>query len=80
VYKLRRNNVQGGGVRIYVKTEFNFNILPQLSVFVDRVFESLFIEITMSSKNISIGSVYRPGTKNPGLSSSDLEGAILTIY
>jgi hypothetical protein len=71
VYKLRRNNVQGGGVGIYVKTEFNFIILPQLSVYVDRVFESLFIEITMNSNKIIIGSVYRPGTKHPGLSSNE---------
>ena len=34
----------------------------------ERIFESLFIEITLSgNKKIIVGSVYRPGTKVPGL-------------
>jgi hypothetical protein len=69
IYKLRRNHVQGGGVGIYVKSGINFTPLQQLSVFVDRVFESIFIEIKPANCNkIIIGSAYRPGSKHPGLS------------
>jgi exonuclease III len=72
IFKQRRNNVQGGGVAIYVKSSIKFSPLPQLSVFVDRVFESIFIEITPpNSSKIIVGSAYRPGTKHPNLSSAD---------
>ena len=38
-------------------------------MFSERVFESLFVEISLSNKKkIVIGSVYRPGTKAPGMS------------
>ena len=49
-------------------SNLSFKILKQYSIFVERIFESLFIEITISSsKNIIVGSVYHPGTKVPGL-------------
>jgi hypothetical protein len=72
VYKLIRNNVQGGGVGMYIKDGIKFNLLPALSVFVDRVFESLFVEIhPKNSKKIIVGTVYRPGSKHPNQSSSE---------
>jgi len=66
IYKLRRNNVQGGGVGIYVKSHFKFNLLIENSIFVDRIFESLTIELYLNSKQkIIISSIYRPGSKHP---------------
>jgi hypothetical protein len=66
VYKTRRNNVQGGGVGIYVKHDLKFTHLPQISTFVDRILESILIELTLPNNTKSIiGSVYRPGTKHP---------------
>jgi len=56
---------------IYVKKDIVFNVLKQYSVFSERIFESLFIEITCNNQKIVIGSVYRPGTKYPGLSCTD---------
>jgi hypothetical protein len=48
------------------------NLLPSMSVFVDRVLETIFVEIhPKNSKQIIIGSVYRPGTKHPTLSTAD---------
>jgi hypothetical protein len=70
VYKSRRNNVQGGGVGIYVKSGLTFNLKPQLSIFVDRVFESIFIEVQpASSPKFLVGSVYRP-SNNPLLTAT----------
>ena len=68
VYKSRSNNVQGGGVGIYVKNNLNFVINDVLSIFVDRIFESLFIEVKFNSSKFVIGSVYRPGTQHPTFS------------
>ena len=63
-----RNNTRGGGVGIYVKNHLTFNVLDQYSIFIERIFESIFIEVSLpNNKKIVIGSVYRPGTKVPGL-------------
>ena len=59
----------GGGVGIYVKHHLSFEVLKQYSIFVERIFESIFIELTTGTtgnKKIIIGSVYCPGT-TPGL-------------
>ena len=37
----------------------------------DRIFESLFIEVKFNSTKFIIGSVYRPGTQHPTLSASE---------
>ena len=62
-----RRDARGGGVGIYVKNHLSFKILKQYSIFVERIFESIFIELTIAkNKKIIIGSVYRPGA-TPGL-------------
>jgi hypothetical protein len=43
--KSRSLNVQGGGVGIYVKKGIRYNILKESSIFIDKVLESLFLEI-----------------------------------
>ena len=52
-----RCEARGGGVGIYVKQNLSFKILNQYSIFVERIFESLFIELTLNGKKIIIGSV-----------------------
>jgi hypothetical protein len=67
LYKTRSNNVQGGGVGIYVKKGIKYSISSAHSIFVDRIFESLFIDIIFPNKfKCTIGSVYRP-TNHPQL-------------
>ena len=66
-----RNSARGGGVGIYIKNHLAYNILKQYSIFIERIFESLFVEISLpNNKKIIVGSVYRPGTKFPGLTFS----------
>ena len=63
-----RNTARGGGVGIYVKNDIVFANLPQYSIFSERIFESIFIEVSSEdNKKFVIGSVYRPGTSYPGL-------------
>jgi len=53
--------VQGGGVGIYVKTGLSFSHSEEFSIFYDRVFDSIFIELSLESgKKITVGSCYRP--------------------
>ena len=67
-----RTDSQGGGTGIYVKTIYRFNVLHAKSVFIDRILESLFIELWLTkNKKIILGSVYRPATNHPTLSSSE---------
>ena len=54
----QRQTARGGGVGIYVKKHLSYKILKQYSVFVERIFESLFVEVSLSNnKKIVIGSI-----------------------
>ena len=69
VYTCRKNS-QGGGVGIYFRTGLKF-VLEKKSIFMERVFESLFAEVwTNDKKKLIIGSVYRAGSHQT-LSPSD---------
>jgi len=69
IYKLRCGGVQGGGVGFLIKSSIQFSILPNVSIFVDRIFESMFIEILLPNKSKAIiGNIYRPGSTHPSLS------------
>ena len=68
-FKLRSSFTQGGGVGIYVKNLLPFKVLPNLSVFIDKVVETIFVEISLpKNKKIIVGSVYRPNSKHTSLS------------
>ena len=49
LYKTR-SNCRGGGVGLYIKKNYRFNILD-LSVFYDRILESLFVELWITNNN-----------------------------
>jgi hypothetical protein len=72
-FKLRGNNVQGGGVGIFVKNNCKYTVLSAHSLFVDRIFETIFIKLELpNSRKCIIGSIYRPGANHPTLSTADL--------
>jgi exonuclease III len=71
VFKTRANNVQGGGVGLYVRSELNFSVLAVQSIFIDCIFESIMVEIEFSrDQKIVVGSLYRPGN-HPVLTPKD---------
>ena len=77
VFKSRAAKIQGGGVGLYIKNDIKYLMRPDLSIFIDKVFESLFIEIVMpKGKNIIIGSIYRPNSATANFSSTEQ----LTIF
>ncbi len=62
IFKLRADGVQGGGVGFFVKTDYKFVVAQKYSIFQDRIFESIFIELTLANNSlVTIGSIYRPG-------------------
>jgi len=68
-YKLfskQRNIFQGGGVGLYIRTGINFTLDPALTVFHEKIFESIVGTVDLGkNKKIIIGSSYRPGTPHP---------------
>ena len=58
-----RSNERGGGVAMFIKSEIQYKIRDDLSIFLPHIFESVFIE-TSSSDNHSIvvGVIYRPNS------------------
>ncbi len=58
-----RKNMTKGGVAVYVRNSLKFIDRNDLNIFDEGQFESCFVEISMKSKNLIIGEVYRiPGT------------------
>ena len=70
-FKSRHNDAQGGGVGIYVKNNLNYTLNEEMSVFHDRILETIFVNVSFGSKTFLIGSVYRTGTQHPTLTPKD---------
>ena len=67
-----RPSGQGGGVGIYLKNGTPYKILKDKSVFIAKLYESIFIEISLpSNKKLILGSLYRPNSKYSTLSQSE---------
>ena len=67
-----RATLQGGGVAIYVKNGISFKLNPNLSTFIDKLYESIFIEISLiNGKKFLIGSLYRSNTQYANLSPNE---------
>jgi hypothetical protein len=53
IYKSRQKS-HGGGIGIYLKKGIIFKILPEKSTFIEKLYESIVIEITAKKgKNVS---------------------------
>ena len=59
------NRNLGGGIGIWIKNEYSIEIIESLSIFNEKVFESLFIKINTSKNRFKIiGNIYRPPGSN----------------
>jgi hypothetical protein len=68
LFKLREQK-QGGGVAIYVKDIHTCTVIEKYSSHIDKVLESLFVEIrTSCKKRYIIGNIYRTNAKYMSLS------------
>lgn len=50
----------GGGIAMYVNQLYQFTERNDLSIIMENIIEAQFIEINMPTKNILIGTIYRP--------------------
>jgi len=76
----RSNNVQGGGVGMYIKNGLRYKILKDVSLFTDKVYESLFVQITESKHKFIVGSAYRPNSKHPTLTVNEQTNMFLEQF
>ena len=65
----RGNNLQGGGVGLYFRSNLKFKILKEKCIFIDRIFESIFAEVESNNKKFIVGSIYRLATSHHSLTS-----------
>ena len=58
-----RNKGRGGGIGFYIRNGINFTINKELSTFVDKTFESLTLDISLTNNNslkhLSVTNIYR---------------------
>ena len=63
---------KGGGVAFYISKSYKFEILDELSIFQEKIFESLFVKISLNSNtNIIIGNIYRSPSQPIGLTPTE---------
>ena len=82
ICKSRAATTQGGGVGIFVNKNLKFKELPELSIFIDKVIETIFIEVELPNKSkIIVGSLYRPNSAHINLTpSQQLEQFIESMH
>lgn len=70
----QRTNGTGGGVGIYIRDSIKFKLLPQFSIFIDRIIETISVELELENKRkLIITSLYRPNTHPTITSTNQLE-------
>jgi hypothetical protein len=50
------------------------------SIFIERIFETIIIEVITENSTIIIGSLYRPGTPHPRLNPSQTFDQFLELF
>ena len=60
-----RSSARGGGIGFYIKNTLNYKVIDELSIFNDRIFESLCIEVEfVKGKKMRFVTLYRPPSHN----------------
>ena len=69
IFKCRHLS-QGGGVGLYFKDGLKFQLKPQ-SIFIEKVFESLFADVWLNGQKFTVGSIYRTCGQHPSLTQAE---------
>ena len=63
----QRKSSRGGGVGFFIAEKFNYKILNGLSIFREKTFESLTLELSLCNKKSLITNIYRSPTPPPNV-------------
>ena len=71
---------KGGGVAFYILKSLKYKVLEELSIFREKIFESLFIKVTLNdNSNIIIGNIYRSPSQPNGFTPSEQLDSFIEI-
>ena len=72
---------EGGGIAFFINKKYKFKEIKRLSIFQEKVLESLCIELELDKKTkILISNVYRSNGKHPILSEAEQCEAFLDLF
>jgi len=71
---------QTRGVGIFIKRGISYKILKEISTFIDKVIETLFIEVSDGDRKYIVGSVYRPNSNHPNLTVNEQQNQFLELF
>ncbi len=54
--------------------------MKEISTFIDKVIDTLFIEVSDGSRKYIVGSVYRPNSHHPNLTVNDQQNQFLELF
>lgn len=78
-FKTRTVN-KGGGVAFFISKSLKFKVIDELSIFQEKMFESMFIKVSLNdNSNIIIGNIYRSPTNLNGITPSEQLDGFLEI-
>ena len=73
-----RTKFKGGGVGLYIKSNIAYSPRSDLKIMDEKLFESLFVDITINNKIVTCGTIYRSPLQDSNSNMKFLE--ILTLF
>jgi exonuclease III len=70
VYK-KRSKFRGGGVGCYIKKGIQYKIIERHSIFIEKIFECITLELTLNGEKIIVCNYYRPPTPHPNFTPNE---------
>ena len=70
---------RGGDVGFFVQNKVLFSIRSNLNIMLEKVFESLFIDVEMGTKTLTCGTICRFPSRNPDSHSTFINSLTSTL-
>ena len=75
-----RKVAKGGGVGLYIKNCHKFNLIDELTIMNEKIFESIFIKIQLHNENLFCGNIYRSPSNDNHLNEKFLNNLYNCIH
>ena len=75
-----RKITKGGGVGLYIKNCYKFNLIEELTIINEKIFESIFIKIQFDNENLFCGNIYRSPSNDSHLNENFLNNLYNCIH
>ena len=75
-----RKITKGGGVGLYIKNCYKFNLIDELTIMNKKNFESIFIKIQLHNENLFCVNIYRSPSNNNHLNENFLNNLYNCIH